>query len=326
MTQYLSQISFMASKNLHIYFLTIIILLSFNLVNAQDEETNSQRNPSDSKIEAIFDLMGILLILLSIDAVHASNSRTAKLTYFSLRMLSYFFQSLILALSIFFTYRIYNDTRNFFYIQYLITSLAFTTANLLLDLINRREPDILSSSEFVVHITFFIIAVIRGYINNSRYLFILIPSLFGIFFPIFAYVVVILQEEIAARSRTQSLISVDQKEETITCAGKLVSVILAFIFGELMNHGILEDEYNFAVMSAIKEKLKLASICSQFIFCLIVSPDALWIKAYLTSLVIYASVDVKIRELREEKRKNKHKIHELPVDNEKHTVAVTAIV
>ncbi|CAG8561474.1 19621_t:CDS:2 [Dentiscutata erythropus] len=311
----------MASKNLHIHLLTIIILLSFNLVNAQNEDTDSQSDLvlTDGQIEAIFDLMAI-------DAVHANNSRTAQLDYFSLRMLSYFFQSLILALSIFFTYSIYKNTGNFFYVQYLITSLTFTTTNLLLDLINRHEPDILSSSEFVVHITFFIIAVIRGYINTTHYLFILLPSLFGIFFPIFAYVVAILREEIATRTRTLSLISVDQKEETVTCAGKLVSIILAFIFGELMNHGILEDEYNFAVMTAVKEKLKLASICSQFIFCLIVKPPVLWIKAFLTALVIYASVDVKIREIREKKRKNRHKIHELPVDVEKHNGVITNVV
>ncbi|CAG8734580.1 25609_t:CDS:2, partial [Dentiscutata erythropus] len=247
----------------------------------EDSDSQNDLALNDNKIEAIFDLMGILLILLSIDAVHASNSRTATLTYFSLRMLSYFFQSLILALSIFFTYSIYKSTGDFFYVQYLITSLAFATANLLLDLINRHEPDILSSSEFV---------------------------------------------EIAIRTRTLSAVSIDQKEETITCAGKIVSVILAFIFGELMNHGILEDEYNFAVMTAVKEKLKLASICSQFIFCLIVRPSVLWIKSYLTALVIYASIDVKIRELRAEKRRNKHKVHEPPVDDEKHTEAVTNVV
>ncbi|KAF0525868.1 hypothetical protein F8M41_014296 [Gigaspora margarita] len=76
-------------------------------------------------------------------------------------------------------------------------------------------------------------------------------------------------EKIAIR-RTQSVISEEHEKETITCAWKLVAVILTLIFDELMN------------------------------------------RAYLTSPVIYASVDAKIRKLREKRKKTRHKIHELP--------------
>ncbi|CAG8591601.1 21324_t:CDS:2 [Cetraspora pellucida] len=291
----------MAWKRPHICLLTVIILLCFNLVNAQNEEVNAQDDvkPNDLTIEAIFDLMAISLIIFSIDAVHASSSRITKLNYFSLRMISYFFQSVILSLSIYFTIRIYQRTRDFFYIQYLITSLAFTAMNFIFDIIIKLEPDILSSSEFIVHLIFFILAIMKGYITNSSYLFILLPSLFVIFYPILVYLVGIIRGKAILPSR---------KDEGSTCTGRLVSVILAFIFGELMNRGLLEDDKIFPVMAAIKEKMRLGSVCAHFLFCLVVGSSVLWIKAYLTSLVIYASVDVKIRELRNKRNKNKHKV------------------
>ncbi|CAG8706062.1 10778_t:CDS:2, partial [Scutellospora calospora] len=156
--------------------------------NAQNEQNEQNLRPSDTIIEAIFDLMSISLIIFSIDAVHASNSRTvAKLDSIFLRLINYFIQSLIFAFSIAFTIMIYINTRDIFYLQYIIVSSCFMAINFILDVCAGHEPDILSSSEFIVHLIFFIIAVVRGYITNNRYLFILLPSLFVIIFPIIAY-------------------------------------------------------------------------------------------------------------------------------------------
>ncbi|CAG8770338.1 1714_t:CDS:2, partial [Dentiscutata erythropus] len=172
----------MALKNNHIYLLLAFIFLTFDLANAQSE---SSSKPDDSFIEAIFDLMSISLIIFMVDAVNISESiRGIQLT-----ILKYFFQLLIYSLSIFFTVRFYKHTGDFFYIQYLITNLVITSTNTLVDFVTEFRSNeshfsrlsYLSSSlyfiRFIVHLTFLLIAIIRNYVDNSHYLFILVPSL-----------------------------------------------------------------------------------------------------------------------------------------------------
>ncbi|CAG8589446.1 2333_t:CDS:2 [Dentiscutata heterogama] len=172
----------MALKNNHIYLLLAFIFLPFDLANAQNE---SNSNPDDRFIEAIFDLMSISLIIFMVDAVNISES----IKGIQLEMLKFFFQLLIYSLSIFFTVRFYKHTGDFFYIQYLITNLVTTTTNTFVDIFTDcRSTDshfsrlsYLSSSlyfiRFIVHLTFLLIAIIRNYVDNLHYLFILVPSL-----------------------------------------------------------------------------------------------------------------------------------------------------
>ncbi|RIB22940.1 hypothetical protein C2G38_924575 [Gigaspora rosea] len=172
----------MVLKNNHIYLLLAFIFLPFDLTNAQND---SNLNPDDRSIEAIFDLMSISLIIFMVDAVNVSES----IKGIRLHLLKYFFQLLLYFFSIFFTIRFYKRTGDFFYIQYLITNLAITSTSSVVDIFTDcRSSDLhfsrlsyLSSFlyfiRFIVHLIFLLIAILRNYVDNLHYLFIFVPSL-----------------------------------------------------------------------------------------------------------------------------------------------------
>ncbi|RIB12773.1 hypothetical protein C2G38_1787585 [Gigaspora rosea] len=113
---------------------------------------------------------------------------------------------------------------------------------------------------FIMHFIFFIIASFKNYVNYIAYWVILIPSLIFIIYAIYDYLI----PRVNIKSNGES------KQRTVKCN-----------IADIFNNNVL---------------LRIIGICSHFLFCAVVGPNALWIKIYLTAVAVFVTLIEKIDE------------------------------
>lgn len=253
----------------HIQLLSSIIFVFFGSTNALEDNIGA----SNSIIETVFDYLVTILIpviLVTKKDYTKLNCLKNVLNYFLV-----FIKYTVVALKIWFLVRTYKTTQDFFFMIYLIVSFTisciFTCSGVCI-MPPCKLTLFVTSSVFVVDVIFLILAVKKNYVDSATFIFILVP------------------------------------------------IILAFIIGMLLSLHIIKNErkgnkrnlssdyYKLFVsdFGDLKRPMWIISFCSSLVLCSIVAPSTLWIKVYLTLVLIeYTATDLRddLNELEKEKEK-----------------------
>lgn len=227
---------------------------------------------SNQITESIFDLMIIMIpIVVYFNFKSAVNTivlyfkpekKVTNSTYAGFCFLA--FKPFVLSLTIWFCVRVYQITGDFFFIIYLIFDVIFF---LLIWIFLLLYPFtsfcyyiyyitlyIICLLDYFVHLVFYCMAVQYNYVDKSTYLFVLIPS-------IFAFIV-----------------------------GVIISSFKYRTLNKDTNVSSMIAEERIKIITASAEPICTCGICRHLFFCSIVGPSILWIKVYLTLVLLEYSI------------------------------------
>lgn len=229
---------------------------------------------SNQITESIFDLMFIMIPIVvyfnfkstvyTIVLYFKPGEKVTDSTYARFCFLA--FKPFVLSLAIWFCVRAYQFTGDFFFIIYLIFDVIFflLIGFFLLfysrararcnDLICYITLYIICLLDFFVHLAFYCMAVQYNYVDKSTYLFILIPS-------IFAFIVGV-----------------------IIFSFKNLTLIRGINISSITK----EERIKIIISSAVP--ICTCGIITHLFFCSIVGPSVLWIKVYLTLVLLEYSI------------------------------------
>lgn len=231
---------------------------------------------SNQITESIFDLMFIMIPIVvyfnfkstvyTIVLYFKPGKKVTDTTYARFCFLA--FKPFVLSLAIWFCVRANQFTGDFFFIIYLIFDVIFFLligfflffypcgcCNCCNDLIYYITLCIICLLDFFVHLVFYCMAVQYNYVDKSTYLFILIPSIFS-----FIVGVIIFSFKSLTQIRDANVSSSITKEERIK------------------------------IIISSAAPICTCGIITHLFFCSIVGPSVLWIKVYLTLVILEYSI------------------------------------
>jgi len=272
------------------------------MINALSTATNG--SSSDPINESVFDLMATVLIasVIIVDVDHIKRHEIFLQKMFL--CIGIFLACLIIpSMEIWFCYRAYNDTKDTFFLAYLITTVFLRTLIYGIEGFRMRSISVkycylLPISlcyicRFIKDIIFGFVAVNRGYINSPTHWFIVGPVILAFFIGAELFIN-------AITSSDKKLNEWEQASDEIAIAEKSDDIAIAKE----------RNEKHKKLVNASYRKTQrpkwIIGFCSNLIFSLIVAPSVLWIKFYLMlGFIVYTMADVSKKLERKFEAKNR---------------------
>lgn len=279
--------------------MTLIILVYSGSACAFEDNIGA----SNPITETVFDQMVAILIPLILIAKPKYNDKN-KIILKALRSIILVISIVAYSLKIWFCVRIYKITQDYFFISYLITILVVNITFSVWDgciasqffIQQKMLAIVVVSAFFAIHLIFFFLAAHKNYVDLSTYPFILVPITIAFIIAVVMIIFVIKNIDddndaiVDLEGISNNLKNLKNPNELKYFRKKVLKDMTSVDFGK----------YN--------RPMWIVCFCSELVFCSIVGPSILWIKAYITlGFVLYVADDSykELKRAKEEKNKRK---------------------